>query len=312
MLYRVGAPLEIIKNLESVEVPESYAGEFECELSREDAEGTWYFENKEITPGTKYVTYSRRGRHSLCVKDVKKEDQGKYTFKVGDLKTSASLKMKCKLTYMMYRYHFTCANFACLILWRNVAYDWSYFTSFHPPVRPVTLIQGLSDLTVCEGDIAQLEVRFSQENVEGTWMKNGQPISATDRIHIVIDKLVHKLLIENATKDDAGTYSFNVPAHFISTTGKLTVQSKVLPGNLFVKPKFIFFPECFLIFNCTPPYFISSLLVLRKHARKRNKDRRGGEQIYLSNEKTSLTQVSLYDVYERTHNLGIKGASIRA
>lgn len=101
MMYCLGALLEIVKNLESVEVPESYAGEFECELSREDAEGTWYFESKEITPGTKYVVSSRRGRHSLCVKDVKKEDQGKYTFKVGDLKTSATLKMKCKLMYII-------------------------------------------------------------------------------------------------------------------------------------------------------------------------------------------------------------------
>ncbi len=91
--------MEIIKNLESVEVPETYAGEFECELSREDAEGTWYFENKEITPSLKYVVSSRRGRHTLSVKDVRKEDQGKYTFKVGDLKTSATLKMKCKLNF---------------------------------------------------------------------------------------------------------------------------------------------------------------------------------------------------------------------
>lgn len=102
MVYCVGAPLEIVKNLESVEVPESYAGEFECEISREDAEGTWYFENKEITPSLKYVMSSRRGRHSLCVKDVKKEDQGKYSFKVGDLQTSANLKMKCKFIYIVY------------------------------------------------------------------------------------------------------------------------------------------------------------------------------------------------------------------
>lgn len=101
-MYCVGAPLEIVKDLESVEVPESYSGEFECELSREDAEGIWYFENKAITPGTKYVMSSRRGRHSLCVKDVKKEDQGKYSFKVGDLKTSATLKMKCKFMFMIY------------------------------------------------------------------------------------------------------------------------------------------------------------------------------------------------------------------
>lgn len=111
---------------------------------------------------------------------------------------------------------------------------WSFLVSPLPTVRSVTLMQGLSDLTLCEGDIAQLEVRFSQENVEGTWLKNGQPISATDRIHIVVDKLVHKLLIENITKDDAGMYSFNVPAHDISTAGKLNVQSKVLIVHLSV------------------------------------------------------------------------------
>lgn len=93
-------------------------------------------------------------------------------------------------------------------------------------VRPVTLMQGLSDITICEGDIAQLEVRFSQENVEGTWMKSDQAITATDRIHIVIDKLTHKLLIEDANKNDTGAYSFIVPSQDISTSGKLFVQSK--------------------------------------------------------------------------------------
>ena len=87
-------------------------------------------------------------------------------------------------------------------------------------------MQPLTDLTVCEGDIAQLEVKFSQENVEGTWMKNGQAISASDRIHIVIDKLLHKLLVENVSREDAASYSFVVPTQDISTSGKINVQSK--------------------------------------------------------------------------------------
>ena len=83
--------------LENIEVPETYSGEFEVELSREDAEGMWYFGDKEISSSSKYAMSSRRGRHSLSVKDVKKEDQGKYTFVCGHLRTSGSLKMKCKL-----------------------------------------------------------------------------------------------------------------------------------------------------------------------------------------------------------------------
>lgn len=87
-------------------------------------------------------------------------------------------------------------------------------------------MQPLADMTVCEGDIAQLEVKFSQENVEGSWMKGGKPITASSRVHIVIDKQVHKLLIEDTTKDDFGTYSFVVPDHEISTSAKLVVQSR--------------------------------------------------------------------------------------
>lgn len=77
-------------------MPETYSGEFECVLSREDAEGSWYFGEKQLSPSGKHVISSRRGRHTLSVKDVKKEDQGKYSFIVGEFKTSASLKMKCE------------------------------------------------------------------------------------------------------------------------------------------------------------------------------------------------------------------------
>lgn len=96
VLSKTGAPLEILKQLESTEVPETYSGEFECVVSREDADGSWFFGDKLLSSSSKHVISSRRGRHTLSVKDVKKEDQGKYYFKVGDLKTSASLKMKCE------------------------------------------------------------------------------------------------------------------------------------------------------------------------------------------------------------------------
>lgn len=95
-VWPTGAPLEILKHLDSTEVPETYSGEFECVVSREDAEGSWFFGQKLLQPSSKYVVSSRRGRHTLSVKDVKKEDQGEYTFRVGEFQSSASLKMKCE------------------------------------------------------------------------------------------------------------------------------------------------------------------------------------------------------------------------
>lgn len=90
----------------------------------------------------------------------------------------------------------------------------------------MTLLQPLCDMTVCEGEIAQMEVKFSQENIEGVWIKNGRPIEASSRVHIVIDKQLHKLLTEDTNKDDSGVYSFEVPAQEISTSAKLLIQSK--------------------------------------------------------------------------------------
>ncbi|NXD75821.1 TITIN protein, partial [Halcyon senegalensis] len=181
-----GAVVEFIKELEDIEVPESFSGELECEVFPEDVEGKWYHGDVELTSNHKYVITSRRGRQILTIKDVNKDDQGEYSFVVDGRRTHCKLKMK---------------------------------------PRPMAILQGLADQKVCEGDIVQLEVKVSLENVEGVWMKDGHEIQSSDRIHIVLDKQSHMLLIEDATKEDSGAYSFSVPDLELSTTGQLTVYS---------------------------------------------------------------------------------------
>lgn len=97
---------------------------------------------------------------------------------------------------------------------------------FLSTARPISVLQGLSDQKVCEGDIAQLEVKLSLENAEGIWLKDGEEIQPSDRIHIVIDKQSHMLLIEDATADDVAKYTFTVPGLDLSTSGRLSVYSK--------------------------------------------------------------------------------------
>ncbi|NXO00169.1 TITIN protein, partial [Rhinopomastus cyanomelas] len=181
-----GAVIEFIKELEDVEVPESFSCELECEVSPEDVEGKWYHGDTELSSNHKYVITSRRGRQILSIKDVNKDDQGEYSFVVAGKRTLCKLKMK---------------------------------------PRPMTILQGLTDQKVCEGDIVQLEVKVSLENVEGVWMKDDHQIQSSDRVHIVMDKQSHMLLIEDATKEDSGSYSFSVPDLELSTTGQITVYS---------------------------------------------------------------------------------------
>ncbi|XP_045698023.1 titin isoform X1 [Phyllostomus hastatus] len=181
-----GAVIEFVKELQDIEVPESFSGELECIISPENIEGKWYHNDVELKSNGKYSITSRRGRQNLTVKDVTKEDQGEYSFVVDGKKTTCKLKMK---------------------------------------PRPIAILQGLSDQKVCEGDIVQLEVKVSLENVEGVWMKDGQEVQPSDRVHIVIDKQSHMLLIEDMTKEDAGNYSFTIPALGLSTTGRVSVYS---------------------------------------------------------------------------------------
>uniref|UniRef100_S4RBA9 Ig-like domain-containing protein n=1 Tax=Petromyzon marinus TaxID=7757 RepID=S4RBA9_PETMA len=180
------APLEFTKELEDIEVPESLGGELECVVTREDSDGKWYHKGKEIEAGAKYQFSSRRGRHTLLIRDVAKEDQGEYTFEVEGKTTVGRLKMK---------------------------------------PRAVTLMQGLGDLSLCEGDIAQFEVRFSHPGVEGQWLKGTEEVQPSERVHIVIDKQAQQLLIEDLNKEDGGKYSFIAFEQDIKSTGKLDVKS---------------------------------------------------------------------------------------
>lgn len=102
----------------------------------------------------------------------------------------------------------------------------TFFFSPYFTARPIAILQGLSDQKVCEGDIVQLEVKVSLESVEGVWMKDGQEVQPSDRVHIVIDKQSHMLLIEDMTKEDAGNYSFTIPALGLSTSGRVSVYSE--------------------------------------------------------------------------------------
>lgn len=103
----LGAAVEFIKELEDVEVPESFSGELECEVFPEDVEGKWYHGDVELTSSLKYVIASRRGRQTLTIKDVNKDDQGEYSYVVDGKRTQCKLKMKRKhFLYCLYTVDF--------------------------------------------------------------------------------------------------------------------------------------------------------------------------------------------------------------
>uniref|UniRef100_A0A3B3BYV5 Ig-like domain-containing protein n=1 Tax=Oryzias melastigma TaxID=30732 RepID=A0A3B3BYV5_ORYME len=183
---------ELIKHMDNIEVPETYAGEFEVEVSREDAEGIWYFGDKELSPSSKYIMSSRRGRHTLSVKDVRKEDQGKYTFVCGDLRTSASLKTKCIL---------------CVF-------------------AAVKIKKTLRNQTVTETQEAVFSLELTHPDVKGSqWIKNGVELQNSDKFEITSEGTVQTLKVKNCNTTDETVYSFKLGK--LSANARLNVESKL-------------------------------------------------------------------------------------
>ncbi|KAJ8255364.1 hypothetical protein GJAV_G00204040 [Gymnothorax javanicus] len=165
-----GSPLDIVKNLENIEVPETYSGEFECVVSREDAEGTWYFKDKEITPSNKYVISSRRGRHTLTVKDVKKADQGKYTFVIGELKTVGSLYMKG--------------------------------IGITTPLKDVSAVEGTK--AVLEAKISAADISSVK------WYHNDKLVVPSERVQVITKGSKQRLVFNRTFASDQGQYKLTV------------------------------------------------------------------------------------------------------
>uniref|UniRef100_A0A8C2L702 Immunoglobulin like and fibronectin type III domain containing 1, tandem duplicate 3 n=1 Tax=Cyprinus carpio TaxID=7962 RepID=A0A8C2L702_CYPCA len=83
------------------------------------------------------------------------------------------------------------------------------------PLVPDTIVDpgvhftsGLSDVHAIIGQSAEMVCKLSSEKCDGIWYKDGKEITATDKLKIVKDGAVHKLIVSNCTEDDSGKYRF--------------------------------------------------------------------------------------------------------
>ena len=67
-----------------------------------------------------------------------------------------------------------------------------------------------------------LECEVSKPNKTATWLKEGKPIEASDRVEIGVDGTRHFLTIKSSTLDDEAKYTIKIDEK--QSTGKLTVE----------------------------------------------------------------------------------------
>ena len=70
--------------------------------------------------------------------------------------------------------------------------------------------QSLSDTAARPGGLVVLNVTTTQSGLAGTWYKNNQMLSSSDRVQIQSSGAVHTLTISDLQVSDAGRYNFTV------------------------------------------------------------------------------------------------------
>lgn len=80
-------------------VPAHESVTFECEVSKDDSPVEWLLNKEKIEPGEKYEIHQDGRKHSLTVHDLKPEDSGEYTARVGSNDTSASLAVSGRICF---------------------------------------------------------------------------------------------------------------------------------------------------------------------------------------------------------------------
>uniref|UniRef100_A0A3Q3ELZ6 Myosin binding protein C3 n=1 Tax=Kryptolebias marmoratus TaxID=37003 RepID=A0A3Q3ELZ6_KRYMA len=177
-------PVTIVKNLEDQMVMKGERVELMCEVSEEGANVKWEKDGVELTrdESLKYRFKKDGCKHYLIINEATKEDCGHYKVKTNGGESMAELLVQEK---------------------------------------ELEVYQSIADLTVKAKDQAVFKCEVSDENVRGTWFKNGVEVKADPRINISHIGRIHKLTIDDVKPEDEGDYTFVPDGHAFNLSAKL-------------------------------------------------------------------------------------------
>ncbi|MCI4393061.1 hypothetical protein PGIGA_G00153070 [Pangasianodon gigas] len=177
-------PVLILRNLEDQMAMKGERVEFECEVSEEGAHVKWEKDGVELTRDESFkYRFKKDGcKHTLIINDVTKEDCGHYRVKTNGGQSLAELMVQEK---------------------------------------QLEVYQSIADLTVKAKEEAVFKCEVSDENVKGTWYKNGVEVKPDARTHITHIGRIHKLTIDDVRPEDEGDYTFIPEGYAFNLSAKL-------------------------------------------------------------------------------------------
>lgn len=93
-------------------------------------------------------------------------------------------------------------------------------------MKKIHVVKGLAETKAHETESATFEVELSQEDVEGSWTRDGTKLKTGANCRISVQGKKQSLTLSNLKKEDAGTVSFK--AEGVHTSAKLVVTGELL------------------------------------------------------------------------------------
>ncbi|XP_040084175.1 obscurin-like protein 1 isoform X3 [Oryx dammah] len=186
--------LRVLRPLEDVTIIEGGSATFQLELSQEGVTGEWARGGVRLQPGPKCQIQAEGPAHHLVLSGLGLADSGCISFTADTLRCAARLTVR---------------------------------------EAPVTIVRGLQDLEVTEGDTATFECALSQALADVTWEKDGQPLTPSARLRLQALGTRRLLQLRRCSPLDAGTYSCVVgmartgPVHLVVCERKVSVLSEL-------------------------------------------------------------------------------------
>ncbi|KAG8195169.1 hypothetical protein JTE90_023344 [Oedothorax gibbosus] len=173
VIRQVEAPA-IKAQLSDAEATEGGSGMLELKITGfPKPKVTWYHKGKEVSTGGRFrFLFADEETFTLVIKNVKKEDGGKYSVKaaneMGEAESSCNLTVKSAPSFT----------------------------------------KGLKDKSVMADEVLKFEVEIDgNPTPDVKWYKDGQPLNPSDRVLIKDDAGKQSLQILNAKPTDSGSYS---------------------------------------------------------------------------------------------------------
>lgn len=205
----------ITKWLKAAEVNEGETCSFECILSRESTdESFWTLNGQTITNRGRFKISTKGRKYMLTIKDVTPADAGEVALTIKDLSSKTTLSVEGMYPFSK-----------GLDLVIKCSYQKQMILLSLCAGKASSVSKGLENVTALLSEDAVFTCEVAQAGFTVNWAKEGKMIRRSQKYDISQEDKIMKLTIHKVTAQDSGEYSCEVVGG-ATTKAKLQIKGK--------------------------------------------------------------------------------------